>query len=115
MLCFYLVQQSLNPSDCLANVPMVPLTDMPCQITERCRCPVCFVGIYVFAVFMQPVQDFFSRNICMQARIMQRFPATAAVVQPGIFENLPGRWIRKRNILHLGFTIEIHNYLRDSS
>ena len=71
VLCFYLVQQRLNPSDCLTNVPMVPLTDMPCQITEGCRCPVCFVGTYVFAVFTQTVQDFFSRNICMQARFMQ--------------------------------------------
>ncbi len=29
VLCCYLVQQRLNPSDCLTNVPMVPLADMP--------------------------------------------------------------------------------------
>src|SRR5487761_53691 len=90
VLCFYLVQQRLNPSDSLSNVPMVPLTDMPCQIAERCQCPICFVRTYAFAVFTQTVEDFFSRNICMQARFMQRFSPTAAVVKTGIFKNLPG-------------------------
>ena len=56
VLCFYLVQQGLNPSDCVTNVPMVSLTDMPCQITQQCQCPVRFVGTYVFAVFTQPLQ-----------------------------------------------------------
>src|ERR1022692_266453 len=40
VLCSYLLQQGLNANDCLTNVPMVPLTDMPGQITQRCRCPV---------------------------------------------------------------------------
>lgn len=46
VLCSYLVQKGLNASDCLTDVPMVPLTNMSCQITQRCRYPARVVGTY---------------------------------------------------------------------
>ena len=111
VLCFTFVQQCLNPGDCLTNVPMVPLTDMPCQISQRCRRPVFRPDLPV-CCFHAAASGFPLPERLHVGTLHAAICRPTAIVDSGIFENLPGRWIRKRNVFHLGFVTEIHNRLR---
>ena len=107
----YLCEQRADARNHSPHILVVLFHDVLGQIRQACRSPVGFFRAPLSAVLLKPLQNLFGRYACMQAGVLQRFRAPAAIVDSGLFQNLFRRGIRCRNVPYFGRAREAHRCL----
>src|SRR5438046_3166184 len=109
MLFTNLSQHCAQPWNHVTDVTVMALSNMARQLRKRRFGPPALVRAGTLAVLLQPIEYRLGGHVGAQTSFLQRFAATAAIVDTRIFENPPRPRIRKRNLVHSCFYVEVHS------